>query len=83
MPPARAAPRTIIRDPKTASAAPSDERGDQVLDDLRRVLAVAVEQDDDVEAVVDRPAVAALLVAAVAEVAVVADDGERQLIRAW
>ena len=36
---------------------------------LGRVLAVAVEQHDDVEAVLDRPVVAGLLVAAVAEVA--------------
>ena len=50
-----------------------DERGDDVFDHLGRVLPVAVEQHDDVEAVVDRPAVPALLVAAVAEVAIVAD----------
>ena len=51
---------------------------DDVLDALRGILPVAVEQHHDVEAVLDRPRVAGLLVAAVAEVRLVADDGERQ-----
>ena len=47
--------------------------------DSGRVLAVAVEQHHDVEVVLDRPVVAGLLVAAVAEVARVADDLEGQV----
>ena len=58
---------------------PVDQRSDEVLDHLGGVLPVAVQQHDDVEAVLDRPAVAALLVAAVAEVVLVADHRERQL----
>ena len=55
------------------------EGGDDLVEDLGRVLAVAVQQDDDVEIVLDRPLVAGLLVAAVAEVAGLADDGQRQV----
>ena len=71
MPPARAPP--LLDHPRAEDRVglAADERGDQVLDALGGVLAVAVQQDDDVEAVLDRPAVAGLLVAAVAEVALV------------
>ena len=46
----------------------------QVRQDLGSVLSVAVQQDDDVEALVDEVAVAGLLIAAVAEVPVVLED---------
>ena len=56
-----------------------DERGDHRGEQFGRVLAVAVEEHDDVQALLDRPPVAVLLVAPVAEVARLADDGERQI----
>ena len=46
-----------------------------------RVLAVAVQQHDDVEVVLDGEPVPGLLVAAVAEVRLVADHGDRQVAR--
>ena len=51
MPPRSAAPGSIMREPKTASASPSAQRLDQIREALRRVLAVAVEQRDEVEPV--------------------------------
>ena len=69
MPPRRAAPGSSIREPNTASALVPLERRDDLRQVLGGVLPVAVEQDDDVEPVLDRPAVPGLLVAAVAEVA--------------
>ena len=57
-----------------------EDRGDDVLDDLGGVLPVAVEQDHDVEAVAHRPGVAGLLVAAVAEVLLVAHDRQREVL---
>jgi hypothetical protein len=54
-----------------------EQRCHDALDDLRRVLAVAVQQDDDIEAVTDRPLVAGLLVPAVPEVLRVAHHGHR------
>ena len=54
------------------------DRLDDIGQQLGGVLAVTVEQHDDVEAVLDGPAVAELLVAAVAEVAGLADDRQRQ-----
>ena len=68
-----------MREPNTASAVAVEERGEHLVHHLRRVLPVAVEQHDDVPAVLDRVAVAGLLVAAVTEVALVAHDGDRQL----
>ena len=47
---------------------------------LRRVLSVAVQENGDVEALVDQPAVTELLVAAVAEVPALADDRDRQRV---
>ena len=79
MPPSRAEPGSIIREPKTASQWLRLEGGDEVLDDLGRVLAVAVEQDHDVEVVLDGPLVGRLLVAAVAEVLGPADDRQRKV----
>ena len=55
-----------------------EDRGEHLVHHLRRVLPVAVQQDDGVPAVLDRVAVAGLLVAAVAEVALVAHHGDRQ-----
>ena len=81
MPPRRASPRFMIREPNTASARALHERLDDGREHLGRVLAVAVEQHDDVAAVLDGPPVAPLLVAAVAEVLRVADDRERQVGR--
>ena len=81
MPPARAAPLRQHPRAEHGVGAALGERGDEILDDLGRVLTVAVEQHDDVEAVVDRPAVAALLVPAVAEVAWLAHDRQRQVGR--
>ena len=46
---------------------------------LGRVLSVAVEHDHDVEAVLDGEVVAGLLVAAVAEVLGLADEGDGQV----
>ena len=54
------------------------QRGHQVLDALRRVLAVGVQQHHHVQSPFDGPAVAGLLVAAVPEVLLVADHGQRQ-----
>ena len=55
------------------------ERGDHLREHLGCVLAVTVQQDDDVEVLLDRPSVAGLLVAAVPEVLLVADDLDRQI----
>ena len=55
------------------------ERGHHVRQRLGCVLPVGVEHHHDVEVVVDRPVVAGLLVAAVAQVAGVADDLEGQV----
>ncbi len=56
-----------------------DEGGKDVGQRLRRVLAVTVEHDHDVEPVLDGQAVAGLLVAAVAEVVRLADEGDGQV----
>ena len=55
------------------------ERCDEILDHLRRVLPVAVQQDDDVESALNRPAVPMLLVAAVPEVDGMADHRQRDV----
>ncbi len=68
-----------MREPNTASASPAQERGHHVRQALGGVLAVAVQHDDDVEAVLHRHPVAGLLVAAVPEVAGLADQRERQV----
>ena len=57
----------------------TEQRVDHRLNDLRRVLAVAVKEHDDVEAMGDRPFVAGLLVPAVAKVLRMAHDREGQL----
>ena len=54
MPPLRAAPFTIIRDPNTASASSRSQGATISGRQLGRVLTVAVEQHDDVEVVLDR-----------------------------
>ena len=54
------------------------QRGHDVRQQLRRVLAVAVQHDDEVEALLDRPAIPELLVAAVAQVAGLTDHRDRQ-----
>ena len=56
---------SIIREPKTASASPASKRREQSGQFFRRVLAVAVDERDDVEAVIDGVAIAEFLVAAV------------------
>ena len=63
-----------MREPKTASASPVTMRAIEVGENLRRVLPVAVQQHDDVEALVDEVAIAGLLIAAVAKVLLVAED---------
>src|SRR3954469_19789312 len=83
MPPRRAAPFSVSPGTNTASA-PPPSGGATILgrgagEELGRVLAVAVQQHDDVEVLLDGPAVAGLLVAAVAEVAGVADHGDGQI----
>ena len=75
----RAAPLIRMRDPNTASASPAEQRGDEVGERLGGVLPVAVEHDDDVQAVLDGQLVAGLLVAAVAQVAGLADQGDGQI----
>ena len=57
----------------------SDERRQDVGQRLRRILTVAVEHDDDVEAVLDRHLVAGLLVAAIAEIGRLPDERDRQI----
>ena len=79
MPPLRAAPLIMIREPKTASASPPEQGVEQVGHRLGRVLPVPVEQDDDVEAVLDGQEVAGLLVAAVAQVLGLADQGDGEI----
>ena len=74
MPPARAWPRIEHPRAEHRVGLAVDDRRDDLVHHLRGVLPVAVEQDDDVPAVLDGVAVAGLLVAAVAEVAVVAHD---------
>jgi len=59
---------------------PAHERGDHVADELGGVLPVAVEQDHDVPTVVERVLVSRLLVAAVAEVAGMPDDGDGDVV---
>ncbi len=54
-----------------------DDGPRQLLAELGRVLAVAVHQDGDVRSVLRGPAIGRLLVAAVAEVDVLADDLQR------
>ena len=56
MPPRRAARLSIMREPKTASAS-SRQEAEQIGQFFRRVLAVAVQQRDDIEPVVDGVAV--------------------------
>ena len=80
MPPRRAPPFSIIREPNTAPASPRDKRGEQVRQFLRRILAVAMDQGDEVEAVVDSVPVAELLVAAVALVDRGAQDGDLEAL---
>ena len=80
MPPRRAPPGLEHPRAEHGVGLAALERRHHVGEQLGRVLAVAVEQHDDVEAVVDRPLVAGLLVAAVAEVPRVADDLERQVV---
>ena len=58
------------------------ERCDHVGEHLGRVLAVAVDEHDDVKAVLDRVVVAELLVAAVALVHGIREDGERMPVGA-
>jgi hypothetical protein len=87
MPPRSAPNAVIIRLPNTASARPSRTGREQRGISSGRVLAVAVQQDDDVEAAFDRERVADLLVAAVALVELVAqhrhpDLGMRLLVLA-
>ena len=79
MPPSRAAPRGQHPRSEHCIGTPLDEGGDDVVDHLGGVLPIAVQQHDDVEAVGDRPAVPALLVAPIAKVAVVSDDRQRQI----
>ena len=79
IPPRRAPEPAIMREPKTASASPGQDRGDHVAQRLGRVLPVAVEHDGHVPAVVGGVAVAGLLVAAVAQVAGLAEHGQGQV----
>jgi hypothetical protein len=79
MPPRRAAPGSQHARAEHGVALAGHEWVDQSVDHLGGVLAVAVQQHHDVEPVLDGPAVARLLVAAVAEVDRVADHGERQV----
>ena len=74
-------PLTIIREPITASHSPRSNGATISGQTLGRVLAVAVEQDDDVEVVLDRQSISGLLVAAVAEVVRVTDDRQRKVVR--
>ena len=69
----------MMREPKTASASPSRRGATISRKVLRRVLAVAVEHDHDVQSVLDGEVVAGLLVAAVAEVGRLPDQGDRQV----
>ena len=70
-------PGTSMREPITASAAPSRMRRQQRGYGLGRILPVAVEQHDDVEAVADRVLVPELLVPAVALVLGVVEHCDR------
>ncbi len=79
MPPIRGGTGREHARPEHRVGRPVDERRHEVLDHLGRVLPVAVQQHDDVETVLDGPAVPGLLVAAVAEVPRVADHGDREL----
>ena len=72
--PALAAPGTIMREPKTAAASPLRKGATISRQALRGVLAVPVQQDDDVQSVIDGQPVRRLLVAAVPEVLGVPDD---------
>ncbi len=56
-----------------------DDRRQQVGHLLRGVLAIAVQEHDDIPPVIDGVAVSGLLVAAVAEIVIVADDRERNV----
>ena len=79
MPPLRAAPLIMVREPKTASAS-SAKSGARISGQrLGRVLAIAVQHDHDVEPVLDGQVVPGLLVAAVAEVGRLPDQGDRQV----
>ncbi len=76
-----AAPRrTLLEHPRAEHRVGGTraQRLDDVLDALRGVLPVTVQQDHDVQPVLHRPGIAGLLVAAVAEVPLVPDDRERQ-----
>jgi hypothetical protein len=55
------------------------ERRDEILDHLGGVLPVAVQQHDDVETVIDSPPVSGLLVAAIAQIAGLADQRDGQV----
>ena len=74
MPPRSASRRLIIRDAISASGSTSPDAVHDLRQILGRVLAVAVQQDDEVEALLDRVQVAELLVAAVAAVEWSAED---------
>ena len=78
MPPRRAPPFSSIRDPNTASASPLAQRADEIGQALGRVLPVAVDQRDEIEAALDGEVVADLLVAAVALVDRVEEDVQRK-----
>ena len=82
MPPRSAPPFSSMREPNTASASPLAQRAHQIRQAFRRVLPVAVQQRDEVEAVLDREVVADLLVAAVALVDRVEQHVQRERQRA-
>ena len=67
-----------MREPKHRVGLAVAQRAEQVGQAFRRVLAVAVEQRDEIEAVLDRVVVADLLVAAVALVDRIEEDRERE-----
>ena len=71
----RAPPSVIMREPNTASASPAMSGARRLGQALRRVLAVAVDQRDEIKPVLDGVAVAEFLVAAVTLVFGVAQDG--------
>ncbi len=79
MPPSRARPALHHARPEHGVGVAVHDRFDDVAHALGRVLTVAVEEHDDVPAVVEGVEVAGLLVAAVAEVLFVANDGEIQV----
>ena len=79
MPPASGSPRNRL--PSIRSALAGEDRGDQLRDPRGVVLVVGVEHDDHVGAPLERPVVARLLVAAVAQVLAVDDDLEAEPLR--